>query len=128
MEAGAGIRQTSVGLARPGNHQDALPGSGSGTKEKGIEMSKNVWDDICDTPEEAGRMKILSALMLRLDEFVESQGWDVDTAAAHMGVSTERMADFMAGKISRFDFDSLVDMATAAGMEIDIGLRLPAAA
>jgi predicted XRE-type DNA-binding protein len=60
----------------------------------------NVWDAIADTPEEAENMKLRSTLMV--------------------AVTQPRVSDLMRGKINLFALDALVNMATAAGLRIEM--------
>ncbi len=55
----------------------------------------SVWDAIEDTPAEA-------------------------EAAERMGVTQPRVSDLMRGKIDLFGLDTLVNMATAAGLKVQM--------
>lgn len=85
-----------------------------------------VWDAIEDTPEEAENMKLRSALMTALKNHLARIGMNQADAAALLGVTQPRVSDLMRGKINLFALDSLVNMATAAGLQIE--LRVSAAA
>jgi len=62
----------------------------------------SVWDAIEDTPAEAEKMKLRSALMMAL------------------GVTQPRLSDLMRGKIDLFGIDTLVKMLTAAGLRVEM--------
>lgn len=80
----------------------------------------SVWDAIEDTPEEAENMKLRSALMLALKEHLTRAGMSQADAARLLGVTQPRISDLMRGKINLFGLDALVNMATAAGLRIEL--------
>ena len=87
------------------------------------ERFDSVWDAIEDTPEEAANMKLRSALMLALKEHIARTGLSQSQAAKLFGVTQPRISDLMRGKISLFGLDSLVNMAAAAGLYIEMRMR-----
>ena len=87
------------------------------------ERFDSVWDAIEDTPEEAANMKIRSALMLALKEHIAHAGLSQSQAAKLFGVTQPRISDLMRGKISLFGLDSLVNMAAAAGLYVEMRMR-----
>lgn len=80
----------------------------------------SVWDAIEDTPEEAENMKLRSALMLALKDHLTRAGMNQAEAARLLGVTQPRISDLMRGKINLFGLDALVNMATAAGLRIEL--------
>lgn len=80
----------------------------------------SVWDAIEDTPAEAENMKMRSALMIALSERIKSQGWSQTEAARRFGVTQPRISDLVRGRIDLFALDSLVNMAVAAGMRVEL--------
>jgi predicted XRE-type DNA-binding protein len=83
----------------------------------------SVWDAIEDTPEEAANMKLRSELMLALKEHIARAGLSQSQAAKLFGVTQPRISDLMRGKISLFGLDSLVNMAAAAGLYVEMRMR-----
>jgi predicted XRE-type DNA-binding protein len=83
----------------------------------------NVWDAIEDTPAEAENMKLRSTLMMALKNHISSTGQSQVEAAKLLKVSQPRLSDLMRGKINLFTIDTLVNMATAAGLNIEIFVR-----
>jgi len=75
----------------------------------------SVRDAIEDTPEEAENMKLRSAAMMALKGRLTRTEMSQATGRAQPYIS-----DLMRGKISRFDLDALVNMATAAGLRIEM--------
>ena len=80
----------------------------------------SVWDAIEDTPEEAENMKLRSALMLALKDHLARAGTSQAEAARLLGVTQPRISDLMRGKINLFGLDALVNMATAAGLRVEL--------
>ena len=80
----------------------------------------SVWGAIEDTPEEAENMKLRSVLMTALKNHLARTKLNQAQAAKLLGVTQPRISDLMRGKINLFGLDALVNMATAAGLHIEI--------
>lgn len=80
----------------------------------------SVWDAIEDTPEEAENMKLRSVLMMALQNHLSRSQMSQAQAAKLFGVTQPRISDLMRGKIGLFGLDALVNMATAAGLQIEL--------
>ena len=80
----------------------------------------NVWDAIENTQAEAGSMKLRSTLMSALKDRVRREELSVARVAKLLGVTQSRVSDLMRGKINLFGLDALVNMATAAGLRIEM--------
>jgi len=80
----------------------------------------SVWDAIEDTPEEAENMKLRSVLMTALKNHLTRAEMSQAQAAKLFGVTQPRISDLMRGKINLFGLDALVNMATAAGLYIEM--------
>ncbi|MBV1835748.1 helix-turn-helix domain-containing protein [Acetobacter estunensis] len=87
----------------------------------------SVWDAICDTTEEAENMKLRTEVMAALERFVKDNGLTQVRAAAAFGVTQPRVSDLMRRKFDRFSLDSLLAMATRAGLRAHITLQKAAA-
>ena len=83
----------------------------------------SVWDAIEDTPEEAENMKLRSTLMMALKNHILRTGSSQADAAKLLGVTQPRVSDLMRGKINLFGIDALVNMATAAGLHIELRIQ-----
>ena len=83
----------------------------------------SVWEALENTKEEAENMKLRSALMLALKQHIKNAGITQAEAAELFGVTQPRISDLMRGKISVFGLESLVNMAAAAGMRIEMQIR-----
>ena len=85
----------------------------------------SVWDAIEDTPEEAENMKLRSALMTALKNHITRVEMSQAQAAKLFGVTQPRVSDLMRGKINLFGLDALVNMATAAGLHVELRVLEP---
>jgi len=65
-------------------------------------------------------MKLRSALMMALKEHISRAKLSQSQAAKLFGVTQPRVSDLMRGKIEVFGLDSLVNMAAAAGVHVEI--------
>ncbi|GBE11696.1 hypothetical protein BMS3Bbin12_00763 [bacterium BMS3Bbin12] len=83
----------------------------------------SVWDAIEDTPAEAENMKLRSALMMALERHIHKQRWTQAETARRLSITQPRVSDLMRGKIGLFSLDSLANMATAAGLRIEMRVR-----
>jgi predicted XRE-type DNA-binding protein len=80
----------------------------------------SVWDAIEDTPAEAENMKLRSVLMTALKNHLARAEMSQAEASKLFGVTQPRISDLMRGKINLFGLDALVNMATAAGLHIEM--------
>jgi len=80
----------------------------------------SVWDAIEDTPEAAENMKLRAALMLALKAHIERAGLNQTQAAQLLNVTQPRVSDLVRGKVALFGLDALVNMATAAGLHVEL--------
>ncbi len=87
----------------------------------------SVWDAIEDTPQQAASMRARSSLMMELESLIKRRGMTQAEAATLFGVTQPRVSDLMRGKINLFSLDTLMDMATAAGMEPHVTVKQPKA-
>ena len=84
------------------------------------ERFDSVWDAIENTPAEAENMKLRSALMMALKQHIARAGLSQSQAAKLFGVTQPRVSDLLRGKINLFGLDTLVNMAAAAGLHIEL--------
>ena len=83
----------------------------------------SVWDAIEDTPQEAENMKLRSALMTALKSHLAQTNMSQAQAAQLFGVTQPRISDLMRGKINLFGLEALVNMASAAGLHVEMRIR-----
>ncbi len=87
------------------------------------ERFASVWDAIEDTPAEAENMKLRSALMMALNGHIAQAGMSQSQAAKLFGVTQPRVSDLLRGKINLFGLDTLVNMAVAGGLHVEMRVR-----
>jgi len=68
-------------------------------------------------------MKLRPVLMMALKDHSTRTGMSQAQAGRRFGVTQPRVSDLMSGKISLFALDALVNMATAAGLRIELRVR-----
>lgn len=85
-----------------------------------IEKYGSVWDAIEDTTEAAENMKLRSELMMALKKYIVRSEMSQVEAAKLFGVTQPRISDLLRGKINLFGIDALVNMATTAGLHVEI--------
>ena len=83
----------------------------------------NVWDALCDTPEEAANLSARSDLMLQITDIIEKNGWTQAEAAKQCHVTQPRINDLLRGRIHRFSLDALVNIAAALGRKVKVKLQ-----
>jgi len=88
-----------------------------------VKKFSNVWDAIETTPQQAASLRARSELLMAV------QSWGMETEqtqaaiAALLGISQPRMSDLMRGRLHLFSVETLMDMATTAGMEPNISIK-----
>ncbi|WP_423759618.1 helix-turn-helix domain-containing protein [Burkholderia sp. NLJ2] len=87
------------------------------------ERYTNVWDAIEGQPAEAENMKLRSELMIALKHRITQLEISQSEAAKLLGITQPRVSDLMRGKINLFGLDALVNMATAAGLRIEMRVQ-----
>src|SRR4051812_16693517 len=109
----------------PGRHV----GSEEGTDMKSTNRttitkgSGDVFADLGFSPAESRNLHIRSQMMTALRKFIATEGLTQAKAAKRLKVSQPRISDLSRGKISRFSLDTLVNMLTDAGLEVDLRIR-----
>lgn len=95
---------------------------------KGTAITKgsgNVFADLGFSPAESSNLRIRSEMMTALRKFIEKEGLTQADAAKRLQVSQPRISDLTRGKISRFSLDTLVNMLSDAGLEVDFRIKPP---
>lgn len=80
----------------------------------------SVWNALEDTPQDAENMKLRSILMMALKNHIDRSEMSQAQAASLLGVTQPRVSDLMRGKINLFGLDALVNMAAAAGLQVEM--------
>ncbi len=92
-------------------------------KKPKMEVFENVWDAIEDDPVERASLKARCVLMSALERHIKAQGWTQAQAAKAFGVTQPRISDLKRGKIDLFGIDTLVNMLSAAGLEVEMQVK-----
>lgn len=82
----------------------------------------SVWAALGDSPENAENMKLRAELMDALRHQIDAQGWRQIDAARYLGVTQPRVSDLIRGRISLFSLDTLINMASGAGLSVEMRL------
>jgi predicted XRE-type DNA-binding protein len=81
----------------------------------------DVFDAICDTPEEAENLKLRADLMRELAGRIA--GMSQQEAATLLGVTQPRVSELVRGNINFFALDKLVNMAARAGLGVTLTVQ-----
>ena len=84
---------------------------------------ESVWDALEADAGDAENLRLRAELMRSIDGRVRTQGWTQSVAATHCGLSQPRMNDLLRGRISRFSLDSLVNIASALGLQVSLKIK-----
>ena len=87
----------------------------------------NIWDAIEPKAAAAASMKARARMMMAIRETVEAWEGTQATAARRLGLSQPRMNDLLRGRINKFSLDTLLDIATRAGLTVRVDVRRTAA-
>ena len=86
----------------------------------------NVWDALENDREDAATMTMRSNVMMAIKAAVRSWNATQAAAARRLGITQPRLNDLLHGKINKFSLDTLLTLATRAGLKVSIDVR-PAA-
>ena len=81
---------------------------------------RNEFEALEDDPAMAQNLKIRSALMIALRQYIEDAGLGQKEAAEVFGVHQPRISDLMRGKIDKFTIDRLVNMLARIGKTVKV--------
>jgi len=87
------------------------------------ETFDSVWDAIEDSPAEAENMKLSSALMTAILEYIKAEGLTQKLAAKRLGVTPTTISDLKRGRIDLLRLEILVGMLGAAGFHVEVQVR-----
>jgi predicted XRE-type DNA-binding protein len=85
-----------------------------------VESCGNVFQDLGFPPDEAAVLQIRSELMGDLRKFIEERNMSKSEAAKILGLSQQRAFDLIRGKWDKFSLETLIALATRAGMRISL--------
>src|SRR5262245_33929723 len=93
------------------------------TKERVTKSSGNVFVDLGLPPEEVAVLTMRADLMARLRLLIERKRWTQTEAAAVLGIRQSRVSDLVRGKWDKFSLDTLLMLATRAGLRPRLTVR-----
>jgi predicted XRE-type DNA-binding protein len=79
---------------------------------------RSVWDDLYDTPGEAGKMLLRSELTIVLNDHIKAHRWSKPVAAKRCGVSVAVIDRVRRGSVTYLAADDLAAMIRTAGLDI----------
>ncbi len=87
-------------------------------------MTKKAFDDVWDAIEPDGglaqNLRLRSALMMKIAEYVEQSGLTQAEAARRLGTTQPRLNDVIKGRIEKCTVDRLINMLSRAGFKVDL--------
>ncbi|WP_337271491.1 helix-turn-helix domain-containing protein [Oryzifoliimicrobium ureilyticus] len=83
---------------------------------------ENVWDALEDTPQEAANMSMRSDLLIAIDQRVRSWKITQAEAAKRLGITQPRLNDLLRGRITNFSLDTLIKIASQAGLTVRLDI------
>lgn len=89
--------------------------------------SGNIFADLGFDPEEAQNLQLRSQTMMAVESWYRTSDLTQAKAALALGITQPRLNQLLKGKISEFSLDSLVNMATRAGMRVGLTIKPVAA-
>ena len=85
-----------------------------------VQSFENVFDALADTPAEAANLKARAEILSAVAHKVRSWNLSQEAAAARLGITRPRLNDLLRGKLGKFSLDALVNLATAAGLRLEV--------
>ncbi len=82
--------------------------------------SGNVFRDLGFGPKEAESLRLRAQLMVELRRLIQARKLTQNSAAKLLGVTQPRISDLVRGKINLFSIETLVDMLTRAGIQVQL--------
>ena len=82
----------------------------------------NVWDALEDTPQEAASMSMRSNLLIAVEQRVRSWNVTQAEAAKRLGITQPRLNDLLRGRVTNFSLDTLINLATQAGLAVRLDI------
>jgi predicted XRE-type DNA-binding protein len=86
----------------------------------------NVREALEDSAEDATMMTMRSNVMIAIKDAVRAWNTTQAPAARRLGITQPRLNDLLDGKINKFSLDTLLTLATRAGLKVKVEIR-PAA-
>ena len=81
---------------------------------------ESVWDALEDNVALAENLRLRSALMMKIAEYVEQSGLTQAEAARRLGATRPQFNDVIKGRIDKCTVDQLVNLLSRAGFRFDM--------
>ena len=85
--------------------------------------SGNVFRDLGFGEQESQNLLLRSELILWIEDFVKRSGLTQSAAAKRLRLTQPRLNALLKGKIELFSLDALVNIATYAGLRVELKIR-----
>lgn len=92
-------------------------------KSKRTRGSANVFADLGFDKAEAANLKLRADLMMRIEDFYRKSGMTQSQAAESLGLTQPRLNALLKGRIELFSLDALVNIASRAGLNVQLVVR-----
>jgi predicted XRE-type DNA-binding protein len=104
---------------------ETRPAAGVGKRYQAMKSKRSfdVFADLGFDPAEAENLRIRSAMMRAIIDFIRKRKLSQSEAAELLGVTQPRISDLSRGKIHLFSIDSLVKILSAAGLRVDVRVK-----
>jgi predicted XRE-type DNA-binding protein len=89
----------------------------------GARRFESVWDALETSEEAAAVLRVRSQLMIALVDHIGSQEMTQAEMASTLGITQPRLNDLLRGRIQKFNLDALVNLASRAGLRVDVTIR-----
>ena len=86
------------------------------------EKFTSVWDALIEDKAEAKNLQVRSDLMIAITEYIKDKKITQKDAAELFKVNQPRISDIVNGKIDKFTVDTLLNMLTLAGIEVELSI------
>jgi len=80
--------------------------------------TKNIFEDLGFTEQEATKLKIKAQLMCSISEWIKDKQLKQEEASHVLHVTRPRVSDVMRGKSAKFTIDALIDMLERTGKHV----------
>ena len=87
------------------------------------EKFTSVWDALIEDKAEAKNLQVRSDFMIAITEYIKDNNFTQKDAAELLKISQPRISDIVNGKIDRFTIDTLLNMLTLAGIEVELSIK-----
>ena len=78
----------------------------------------NIFDAICDSPEEASELQIRADLMIAIRDMIKDKGWKQAQTAKVLGINQPRVSNLENGQVGKFSTDTLFKFLFRIGYKL----------